>query len=67
MRMLDQYRNGSGFLVWGWIREHKSALWAALGALILAACSVVATLQLISEFGRVYAAYGGIFIELSLA
>ena len=28
---------------------------------------VVAALQPISEFGRVYAAYGGIFIALSLA
>jgi drug/metabolite transporter superfamily protein YnfA len=35
-------------------------------ALILAAYSVVAALQPISEFGRVYAAYGGVFIALSL-
>jgi len=33
----------------------------------LAAYGVVAALQPISEFGRVYAAYGGIFIALSLA
>ena|SRR5215211_8773600 len=39
---------------------------AILGALILAAYGVVAALQPISEFGRVYAAYGGIFIALSL-
>jgi small multidrug resistance family-3 protein len=37
-----------------------------LGALILAAYGVVAALQPISEFGRVYAAYGGVFIALSL-
>jgi small multidrug resistance family-3 protein len=35
-------------------------------ALVLAAYGVVAALQLISEFGRMYAAYGGIFIALSL-
>lgn len=39
---------------------------AFLGALILAAYGVVAALQPITEFGRVYAAYGGIFIALAL-
>jgi small multidrug resistance family-3 protein len=58
---------GGGYLVWGWMREHKPLLWALLGAVILAAYGVVAALQPISEFGRVYAAYGGIFIALSLA
>jgi small multidrug resistance family-3 protein len=33
---------------------------------VLAAYGVVAALQPISEFGRVYAAYGGIFIALAL-
>ena len=58
---------GGGYLVWGWMREHKPLLWALLGVAILAAYRVVAALQPISEFGRVYAAYGGIFIALSLA
>ena len=58
---------GGGYLVWGWMREHKPLLWALLGALVLTAYGVVAALQPISEFGRVYAAYGGIFIALSLA
>jgi small multidrug resistance family-3 protein len=35
--------------------------------LILAAYGVVAALQPIPEFGRVYAAYGGVFIALALA
>ena len=38
---------GGGYLVWGWMR-------ALVGALILAAYGVVAALQPISEFGRVY-------------
>jgi small multidrug resistance family-3 protein len=46
---------GGGYLVWG-----------LMGALVLAAYGVVAALQPISEFGRVYAAYGGIFIALAL-
>ena len=58
---------GGGYLVWGWMRESKPLYWALLGAAILAAYGIVAALQPISEFGRVYAAYGGIFIALSLA
>ena len=50
---------GGGYLVWGWMRDHKPLLWALLGALIFAAYGVVAALQPIGEFGRVYAAYGG--------
>jgi small multidrug resistance family-3 protein len=58
---------GGGYLVWGWMREHKPLAWAILGAIILATYGVVAALQPISEFGRVYAAYGGIFIGMALA
>jgi small multidrug resistance family-3 protein len=57
---------GVGYLLWRWMREHKLLLWALLGAAILAAYGVVAALQPISEFGRVYAAYGGLFIALAL-
>jgi small multidrug resistance family-3 protein len=58
---------GGGYLVWGWVREHKPLAWALIGALVLAAYGVVAALQPISEFGRVYAAYGGVFIGLAIA
>ena len=58
---------GGGYLVWGWMRDHKPLAWALIGALVLATYGVVAALQPISEFERVYAAYGGIFIALSLA
>jgi small multidrug resistance family-3 protein len=58
---------GGGYLVWGWMREHKPLQSALVGGLILAAYGVVAALQPISEFGRTYAAYGGIFITLALA
>jgi small multidrug resistance family-3 protein len=57
---------GGGYLVWGWMREHRPVVWALIGALVLAAYGVVAALQPISEFGRVYAAYGGVFIALAL-
>jgi small multidrug resistance family-3 protein len=57
---------GGGYLVWGWMRDQKPPTWALLGAGILAAYGLVAALQPISEFGRVYAAYGGVFIALAL-
>ena len=58
---------GGGYLVWGWVREHRPLGWALLGFGVLAAYGVVAALQPIPEFGRVYAAYGGVFIALALA
>jgi len=57
---------GGGYLVWLTLREQRSAWLAVLGALALAAYGFVATLQP-ANFGRVYAAYGGVFIVLSLA
>lgn len=56
---------GGGYLIWLWIKEDKPVWYAVLGGFILALYGVVATLQTAS-FGRVYAAYGGIFIALSL-
>jgi small multidrug resistance family-3 protein len=47
------------------LREDKPYWYGIAGALILAFYGVVATWQ-VSGFGRVYAAYGGIFIALSL-
>jgi small multidrug resistance family-3 protein len=58
---------GGGYLELGWMREHKPIVWALLGALVLAAYDAVAAFQPISGFGRVYAAYGGVFIALALA
>jgi len=56
---------GGGYLVWLWLREGCSPLLGAAGFVVLAAYGVIPTLQPAS-FGRVYAAYGGIFIVLSL-
>ncbi|WP_390624717.1 YnfA family protein [Anthocerotibacter panamensis] len=58
---------GGGYLLWQWLRGGKALGWAILGAVILVFYGVVATLQPASaSFGRVYAAYGGVFIVLSL-
>lgn len=56
---------GGGYLVWLWLREGKSIKLALLGWVILMIYGVVPTLQP-ANFGRVYAAYGGVFILLSL-
>lgn len=57
---------GGAYLVWIGLREHKGALFVALGALTLALYGVVATFQPSHQFGRVLAAYGGVFIVGSL-
>jgi small multidrug resistance family-3 protein len=56
---------GGGYLVWLWLRENKSIWYAAAGAIVLVAYGVIPTFQP-SHFGRVYAAYGGFFIVMSL-
>ena len=56
---------GGGYLVWLWLREGKSLWYGVLGAIILILYGVIPTLQP-AHFGRVYAAYGGVFIVLSL-
>jgi len=59
------YEIGGGYLVWLWLKDDKPFWYGLSGGLILALYGVVATLQT-SSFGRIYAAYGGIFIVLSL-
>ncbi len=56
---------GGGYLVWQWLRE-GAALWVGLaGGIVLMLYGVVPTLQP-EHFGRVYAAYGGVFVAASL-
>jgi small multidrug resistance family-3 protein len=54
-----------GYLVWKWLREHKGKVFGLIGGLILFSYGIVPTFQPAS-FGRVYAAYGGIFIVSSI-
>lgn len=58
---------GGAWLVWQGIREHRGALWVGLGVLALGAYGILATLQPDAHFGRVLAAYGGVFVAGSLA
>jgi small multidrug resistance family-3 protein len=57
---------GGAYLVWIGLREHRGALFVALGFLALALYGALAALQPSHEFGRVLAAYGGVFIVGSL-
>lgn len=56
---------GGGYLVWLWLREGRSWQHGLAGAAILALYGVIPTFQP-AHFGRVYAAYGGVFIALSI-
>jgi len=56
---------GGGYLVWLWLREGKPAWYALVGAVVLVLYGIIPTFQP-AHFGRVYAAYGGVFIVLSI-
>jgi small multidrug resistance family-3 protein len=56
---------GGGYLVWMWLRDGKSPWYFLFGALVLILYGIIPTFQP-ANFGRVYAAYGGIFIVLSI-
>ncbi len=56
---------GGGYLIWLWLRENKSIWLGVLGTIALILYGIIPTLQP-ANFGRVYAAYGGIFIILSI-
>ncbi|MFF8506476.1 YnfA family protein [Streptomyces sp. NPDC015492] len=58
---------GGAWLVWQGIREHKGWIWIGAGVVALGLYGVVATLQSDADFGRVLAAYGGIFVAGSIA
>ena len=56
---------GGGYGVWLWLREKRSIGFAIAGAALLILYGILPTFQQ-AHFGRVYAAYGGVFIVLSI-
>ncbi|MGW7196219.1 YnfA family protein [Streptomyces chryseus] len=58
---------GGAWLVWQGIREHKGWIWIGAGVIALGLYGVVATWQHDDNFGRILAAYGGIFVAGSIA
>jgi small multidrug resistance family-3 protein len=57
---------GGGYLVWRWLREGDPWPVGLAGAIILVVYGVIPTFQVSADFGRVYAAYGGVFVIMSL-
>lgn len=56
---------GGGWFIWQTVRKGWPWWWAVLGSTFLIAYGFTPTLQPLSQFGRLYAVYGGIFIALS--
>lgn len=58
---------GGAWLVWQGVREHRGWIWIGGGVIALGLYGVIATLQPDAHFGRILAAYGGVFVAGSLA
>jgi small multidrug resistance family-3 protein len=58
---------GGAWLVWQGVREQRGLLWVGAGIIALGLYGFVATLQPDANFGRILAAYGGVFVAGSLA
>ena len=58
---------GGAWLVWQGVREQRGLVWIGAGIVALGAYGFVATLQPDAHFGRILAAYGGVFVAGSLA
>jgi small multidrug resistance family-3 protein len=58
---------GGAWLIWRGVREHRGFWWIGYGIVALAGYGFVATLQPDAHFGRILAAYGGVFVAGSLA
>lgn len=58
---------GGAWLVWQGVREQRGWLWVGAGVVALGLYGFVATLQPDANFGRILAAYGGVFVAGSLA
>jgi len=56
---------GGGYLIWLWLKGKKSWMLGLFGGSILFLYGIILTFQP-AHFGRVYAAYGGIFIVSSI-
>ncbi|HET8987022.1 MAG TPA: YnfA family protein [Humibacillus sp.] len=57
---------GGAWLIWQGVREHRGWVWAGAGVVALGLYGFVATLQPDASFGRILAAYGGVFVAGSL-
>ena len=57
---------GGAWLVWQGVREHRGWIFVGAGIIALGLYGFAATLQPDAHFGRILAAYGGVFVAGSL-
>lgn len=57
---------GGAWLVWQGVRENRGLMWIGGGVIALGVYGFVATMQPDANFGRILAAYGGVFVAGSL-
>lgn len=57
---------GGGYFIWIWLRNDASIMWGILGGIVLIMYGIIPTFQQFPSFGRIYAAYGGVFIIMSI-
>ena len=53
---------GGAWLIWQGVREQRGLVWIGAGVIALGLYGFVATLQPDANFGRILAAYGGVFV-----
>jgi small multidrug resistance family-3 protein len=56
---------GGGYLVWLWLRDSFAWWVGAIGGLVLFLYGIIPTFQK-TTFHRIYAAYGGVFVVMSI-
>lgn len=57
---------GGAWLVWQGLRESRGLLWLGAGVMVLGGYGALMTLQPEAHFGRIMAAYGGVFVAGAL-
>ncbi len=56
---------GGAYLIWLWLRENRSIWYGLTGAIVLVIYGILPTFQP-SSFGRVQAAYSGMFLLIAI-
>ena len=57
---------GGAWMVWQGVRENRGWVWIGAGVIALGIYGFMATFQPAANFGRILAAYGGVFVAGSL-
>jgi small multidrug resistance family-3 protein len=58
---------GGAYLIWQGVREKRGPIYVGAGVIALGLYGFLATFQPSPHFGRILAAYGGVFVAGSLA